>query len=276
VDVARQVRDRHPHPHAALAGEAQQNPPRRVAIIGLEPFIGTFGEARDRAEHPAGALVGGERQPAAVAPLPELEQRGRQQREGPGRVLDVIEQRVDDALQVRRVLSAVALLAIAAAARADTVTEWNLNAANALFNLAGQPPQVSVPHLAMVHGAVYDAVNAIDDGYEGYLISPRAARASASEEAAAATAAHDVLAHLLPGQAKALDDQYMISLAAVPDGPAETEGIAVGRLAAAIPLSRLTVALRAPMRRTRQPVPAPTVIENDAPRAAIPVRRAER
>ena len=39
---------------------------------------------------------------------------------------------------------------------------------------AGQPPQLSVPHLAMVQGAVYDAVNAIDGGYEGYLLTSRA------------------------------------------------------------------------------------------------------
>jgi hypothetical protein len=54
-------------------------------------------------------------------------------------------------------LAAVAaLLVLVAPARADTVTEWNLNATNALIVTAGQPPQVSVPHLAMVHGAVYD------------------------------------------------------------------------------------------------------------------------
>src|SRR5215203_4514857 len=87
-------------------------------------------------------------------------------------------------------LAAVAaLLAIAAPARADTVTEWNLNATNALIVSAGQPPQASVPHLAMVHGAVYDAVNAIDAGREGYLLTPGTARSSASREAAAATAA---------------------------------------------------------------------------------------
>jgi hypothetical protein len=47
-----------------------------------------------------------------------------------------------------------ALLVPVTFARADTVTEWNLNATNALIVSAAQPPQVSVPHLAMVHGAV--------------------------------------------------------------------------------------------------------------------------
>ena len=126
-----------------------------------------------------------------------------------------------------------ALLGIAAPASADTVTEWNLNASNALFVTAAQPPQVSVPHLAMVHGAVYDAVNAIDDGHEGYLLPTRAARASASKDAAAATAAHDVLVNIVPAQQATLDGQLAASLAGVPDGPAETEGIVVGKAAAA-------------------------------------------
>ena len=53
-------------------------------------------------------------------------------------------------------------------ARADAVTDWNLIASNAIVVTAGQPPPVSVLHFAMVQGAVYDAVNAIDRGHEPY------------------------------------------------------------------------------------------------------------
>jgi hypothetical protein len=90
-------------------------------------------------------------------------------------------------------LAAVAaVVALAAApARADTVTEWNVHATTAL-STANQPPTVSTLHLAMVHGAVYDAVNAIDREYEPYLVRPRA-RWWYSKEAAAATAAYRVL-----------------------------------------------------------------------------------
>ena len=88
---------------------------------------------------------------------------------------------------IARLAAPVALLALAAPANADTVTDWNLNAANALIVTAAQPPQQSVPHMAMVHGAVYDAVNAIDGGHEGYLMSSRAARPGDSKDAAAAT-----------------------------------------------------------------------------------------
>ena len=136
--------------------------------------------------------------------------------------------------------SCAALLGIAGPARADTVTEWNLNASNALFGVAAQPPQVSVPHLAMVHGAVYDAVNAIDGRREGYLMEPGTARPSASREAAAATAAHDVLVSIVPAQKPTLDAQLATSLLGVPDGPDETEGIAVGKEAAAAMIAERT------------------------------------
>ena len=86
-------------------------------------------------------------------------------------------------------------------------------------------------HLAMVHGAVYDAVNAIDGGHEPYLVMPRA-KATYSKNAAAATAAYQVLLHLLPARAVQLEDLYDASLAAIPDGPNERGGIRVGMAAA--------------------------------------------
>ena len=66
-----------------------------------------------------------------------------------------------------------AALLAPALARADIVTDWNLNATNALMVTAGQPPQVSVPHMAMVHGAVYDAVVEIKNGRSQALSSVR-------------------------------------------------------------------------------------------------------
>src|SRR5215216_1449021 len=83
-------------------------------------------------------------------------------------------------------VAGLTVLAAPAVARADSVTEWNLNASNAIFVTAAQPPQVSVLHMAMVHGAVYDAVNAIDRRYEPYLYRSRAARRWYSKDAAVA------------------------------------------------------------------------------------------
>jgi hypothetical protein len=96
---------------------------------------------------------------------------------------------------------------------------------------------VSVPHLAMVHGAVYDAVNAIDGGHEGYLIPAGSASPSRSKEAAAATAAHHVLVQLVPAQQATLDALYAVSLSRVPEGDAKSGGIAAGAAAAAAVLT---------------------------------------
>ena len=88
----------------------------------------------------------------------------------------------------------------------DAVLDWNLNALDALFNSptavpptrpgAGQTPPVAAQHMAMVHGAVYDAVNMIDRGHEPYLNDLPGAPRSASKPAAVATAAHHVLVGL--------------------------------------------------------------------------------
>ena len=60
------------------------------------------------------------------------------------------------------VAAVVAALTAPAVAHADAVTQVNLNASTAFMVTAAQGPQLSVPNMAMVHGAVYDAVNAID------------------------------------------------------------------------------------------------------------------
>lgn len=127
-------------------------------------------------------------------------------------------------------LAAVAaVVALAAApARADTVTEWNVHATTAL---TGQAPTVTTINLAMVHGAVYDAVTAIDKEHEPYLVRLRA-RSSFSKEAAAATAAYRVLVNIVPDPQGTLAGHYAASLAAIADGPAKRGGIAVGEAAA--------------------------------------------
>jgi hypothetical protein len=107
------------------------------------------------------------------------------------------------------------------------VLDWNLNAVNALVNAptaaipgAGQTPPVSSLHLAMVQGAVYDAVNMIDRSHEPYLAGLPRLPAFASKAAAVATAAHHVLVRvrivpaLSPAIVARLDSLYAASLAA--------------------------------------------------------------
>ena len=138
----------------------------------------------------------------------------------------------------------------------DAVLDWNLHAVTALTNPttqpvptpsppillgAGQTPPVSILHLAMVQGAVYDAVNMIDGGHEPYLADLPPASPSASKAAAVARAAHDVLVGvvMVPPLSSTildrLDDLYDDSIAAatIADGStAVAAGIAAGDAAA--------------------------------------------
>jgi hypothetical protein len=135
-------------------------------------------------------------------------------------------------------VAALCAMIAPALARADTVTDWNGYATTAIVANAAQPPPVSVLSFAMVQGAVYDAVNAIDGGHRPYLAQP-AAGPSDSKDAAAATAAFRVLVALFPTQQPTLQSLYDASLAAVVDTPpgAKAGGIAAGEAAAAAMLS---------------------------------------
>src|SRR5262249_38488529 len=119
----------------------------------------------------------------------------------------------------------------AAGESSAAVLDWNVNATTAIVTVAKQPPAAAILSYAMVEGAVYDAVNAIDGGHQPYLAAP-AANGSESKSAAAAAAAHHVLVGLFPGQAATLDAQLATSLAAVPNGTPKTAGIAIGQSAA--------------------------------------------
>ncbi len=115
---------------------------------------------------------------------------------------------------------------------AAAVLDWNVNATTAIVTVAKQPPAAAILSYAMVQGAVYDAVNAIDGGHQPYLAAP-AADGSESKSAAAATAAHDVLVGLFPAQSATLDAQLATTLAGIPNGAPKTAGQAIGRSAAA-------------------------------------------
>ena len=112
----------------------------------------------------------------------------------------------------------------------DQVLAWNVNATQALI-VTGNLGTGSLVHLAIVHGAIYDAVNSIDRRYEPYLGTVRSRRWF-SKNAAAASAAYHVLSALVPAQQASLDDLYATSLATIPNGPAKNGGIRVGERAA--------------------------------------------
>ena len=124
------------------------------------------------------------------------------------------------------------LLASPAGVRGDAVLDWNAHASNAIVGVAGMRPERGLIRLAMVHLAIYDAVNAIGGyPYEPYAVKPNVA-SPASPEAATAAAAHDILVALFSAQQSDLNGKYAAALAAIPDGPAKTNGISVGQQAA--------------------------------------------
>lgn len=132
-------------------------------------------------------------------------------------------------------------LSAAAPARADVVSQWN----ERTLSFGG-----SSRTLAMVHIAMFDAINAIEPRYRPYLQLPVPA-AGALPEAAAAAAAHGVLVRLLPGHMAALDATLALSLAALPDGVGKSRGIEYGEIVAqAMHVNRLGDNMRTFLRAT--------------------------
>ena len=126
--------------------------------------------------------------------------------------------------------AAVALVVPALADAGNEVTKWNeiaVNTVNAQAPITSGPPAGAV-FVAMVQGAVYGAVNAVDRHGKPYLINRSFPKASA--EAAAATAAYKVLSALFPSGA--LDTAYVASLQGIAAGKSKDQGIEVGQMAA--------------------------------------------
>jgi PAP2 superfamily len=138
-------------------------------------------------------------------------------------------------------LAVLSALAIATPARGDSVTDWNATAAAAL-----QSPGTAIPagagqgaastvHMAMVHGAIYDAVNAIAGGHQPFASSP-VAEPWYSQDAAVAAAARHVLVNgglgVPSARVPVIEAAYQATLLPIPDGPAKAGGIATGVIAA--------------------------------------------
>jgi hypothetical protein len=136
-------------------------------------------------------------------------------------------------------LAAAAAALLASPASADTVCEW-IEFGNMVQAAAAPPPtapRVPDHERAQTQAALamFEALNAIDRRYETYL-GMAAADPSASQDAAAATAAYQVLVSHYPGQKAALDESYAITLETVADAGARESGVAIGKAAAELAL----------------------------------------
>lgn len=138
---------------------------------------------------------------------------------------------------MKRVLKigvAAAAIATATQAHADAVTDWWEIASK--FNFAQQTAAMpSPPETQRASSraalAVFEAVNAIDRRYQSYLKFP-AGDGSASQDAAAATAAFKVLLQHYPQNKSSLEEGYALAMAQIPEGPAKSGGITLGGQAA--------------------------------------------
>jgi hypothetical protein len=141
---------------------------------------------------------------------------------------------------MKRTIAAVVLpLAIVAAAErgplaggrdddASVVIEWNRLLQDTIPATASLR---SPRYYAMLHAAMFDAVNSIENRYQPYRVRVRSSH-GASSEAAAAQAARDILTALIPTSQSAYDAALAATLAKIPKGQAG-QGIRVGQKAAA-------------------------------------------
>jgi hypothetical protein len=111
-------------------------------------------------------------------------------------------------------------------ARADVVTIWNEKAIALLPKMGKQGP-FNLRGLAMMHAAMFDAVNAVERRYSPFKVD-MTAQQGASAEAAAAAAARRILLELVPQRREEIDAVYRATVASIPDGDAKSRGAALG------------------------------------------------
>jgi hypothetical protein len=127
----------------------------------------------------------------------------------------------------RKVLLTGVLTCLAVPAVANVITDWDMKAVAVVA-----PAPVGQRELAMVHVAMFDAVNSIERRYRPYLIQLTAPKTT-SQDAAAATAGGVVLAGLYPEKAAELKTALATYLATIADGDAKSDGIKLGEAVAA-------------------------------------------
>jgi len=116
----------------------------------------------------------------------------------------------------------------------NPVIEWNKALLVIVRTSGAQPATIhSTRSFAILHAAIYDAVNNIVGQFTPYLVRLADVSPLTSQPAAADQAAHDVLVSLYPAFQTTLDAELAQDLAQIPDGKPKTDGMAVGQTVAA-------------------------------------------
>jgi hypothetical protein len=134
-------------------------------------------------------------------------------------------------LNLRKLFIAAVLAAWTTPAFADVISDWNEKAVAFLAEKMVPPPQAERT-MAMMHVAMFDAVNAIETRYRPYLSQPQASPAL-PKEAAAAAAAGTVLTNLYAPPVGTFKTQLSSYLETIPDDEAKSQAIALGEAVAA-------------------------------------------
>jgi hypothetical protein len=118
------------------------------------------------------------------------------------------------------------------AATANVITEWDERAVNLVQPGTVPPPPTALRTIAILHVAMFDAVNSIEPRYKPYKVQLPASP-DTSKEAAAAAAAGAVLIKLAPDAAADVQSTLTSYLATLPDGEGKSKGIELGQKVAA-------------------------------------------
>jgi len=115
---------------------------------------------------------------------------------------------------------------------ADSVLDWNLVLQQALRKSEMVAPTLAARNAAIVHGAIYDAFNAVMRIGEAYLKTLKTPPANLDPDAAIAGAAWWSLKKLFPEQKQIVNEALVVALAGIPNGQAETLGVGYGKYVA--------------------------------------------
>jgi len=131
---------------------------------------------------------------------------------------------------VKREWMLVALLLTApmTAAAGNVITDWDEKAVSIVQTGTVPPPPTAFRTMAILHVAMFDAVNSIEPRYKPYKIR-LAATPDTSKEAAAAAAAAAVLVKLVPDSAADVQSTLTAYLTTLPDGEAKSKGVELGQ-----------------------------------------------
>jgi PAP2 superfamily len=131
-------------------------------------------------------------------------------------------------LRLEWMLLALLLSAPITAAAGNVVTDWDEKAVSIVQTGTAPPPPLGFRTMAILHSAMFDAVNSIEPRYKPYKVR-LAATPDTSKESAAAAAAAAVLIKLFPDAAADVQSTLTSYLATLPDGEAKAKGVKLGQ-----------------------------------------------